>query len=380
MEQNITFVGLDVSKSKIAVAIAEAGRRGEVRFWGTIANDPVAVERLVEKLAARHASLRFCYEAGPFGYGLYRQLAGLGHACDVVAPSLIPSRPGERVKTDRRDGIKLAKLNRAGELTSIWVPDETHEAMRDLVRARGAAVSDLRRARLQCQSFLLRHGRVFSAAGSWTRRHRDWLRRQHFAHPAQRIVLEELLQAIAAAEERLERLEGQIRELVSSWSLAPQVELMQALRGIALIGAATIGAELGDLRRFASPKQLMAYLGLIPSEYSSGERRHRGPITKAGNIRVRTVLVEGAWSYRLPAQISNVKQRRLQHLPKPVREIAWKAQTRLCQRHRRLVARGKPSNLVTVAVAREMAAFLWAIAQHTPATAGAAPADGCGQG
>ena len=374
MAEHMTFVGLDAHKETIAIGLAEGGRRGEVRHWGTIENRPEAVERMVGRLEKRHGELSFCYEAGPLGYGLHRQITGLGHDCQVVAPSLIPRRPGERVKTDRRDCLNLAKLHRAGELTAVWVPDAAHEAMRDLVRGRRQACEAQRRARQQAQGFLLRHGRVFSGRGAWTKAHRSWLARQRFVHPAQQIVLQEHREAIAEAEARLQRLERQIAELVPSWSLAPVVQAIQALRGIALIAAVTVMAELGDLRRFPGPRQVMAYLGLVPAEHSSGPRTRRGAITKAGNKWARLVLIEGAWSYRLPARVSAVKARQLTPLPKAVRDIAWKAQLRLCARYRRLIAKGKPANVVTTAIAREMAAFIWAIGQQlAPA---AAPACG----
>ena len=355
------YVGLDTSKLKISVALAEAGRDGEVRFLGDIDSTPEAVGRLVAKLAKRHPRLSFCYEAGPTGYGLHRQINALGHDCAVVAPSLIPKRPGERVKTNRRDAITLAKLHRAGELTAVWVPDPGHEAMRELVRAREAAMEDLRRCRQHLQSFLLRHGRVFTGRAAWTKAHTRWLCEQAFEHPAQHLVLTEYRQAIEDAETRLERLTGQVTDAVASWSMAPVIAAYQALRGVAFLTAVTFAVEIGDVRRFDSPQQLMAYLGLVPSEHSTGERVRRGGITKAGNGRVRRVLIEGAWTYRFPARVGQRLQERLQHQPKAVREIAWKAQVRLCGRYRKLMSRGKRQTVVATAIAREMAAFLWAI-------------------
>ena len=284
MQQNSkVFVGLDTSKLKIAVAVAEDGRQGEVRFLGEIDNTPEAVRRLVSKLASRHGELLFCYEAGPTGYGLQRQISALGHECAVIAPSLIPKRPGERVKTNRRDALTLARLHRAGELTAIWVPDPGHEAVRELVRAREAAMEDLREKRQHLQSFLLRHGRIFPGRKPWTRAHARWLSELIFEHPAQYLVLREYRQAIEDAEARLERLNQQVAEVVTTWSMAPVVEAYQALRGVALLTAVTFVAEIGDVRRFESPRQLMAYLGLVPCESSTGERVRRGSITKAGN-------------------------------------------------------------------------------------------------
>jgi len=360
-QRSRVFVGLDTSKLKISVALAEEGRQGEVRFLGEIDNTPEAVRRLVGKLASRYSEVLFCYEAGPTGYGLQRQISALGHECVVIAPSLIPKRPGERVKTNRRDALTLARLHRAGELTAIWVPDPGHEAVRELVRARDAAMADLRAKRQHLQSFLLRHGRLFPGRKPWTRAHARWLSELAFEHPAQYLVLREYRQGLEDAQARLERLTQQIAEVLTTWSMAPVVEAYQALRGVALLTAVTFVAEIGDVRRFESPRQLMAYLGLVPCESSTGERVRRGSITKAGNTRVRRVLIEGAWTYRFPARMSRLLQERQANLPQIVRTIAWKAQVRLCARYRRLMAAGKRQTVVTTAIAREMAAFLWAI-------------------
>ena len=362
MEQDTTYVAFDTSKETLAVAIAEGGERGKVRFFGTIANRAEAVRKLIDKLAKRHGKLAFCYEAGPTGYGLYRQIRSLGHDCHVVAPSMVPVRPGGHIKTDRRDATTLAALFRAGELTPIWVPDDAHEAMRDLVRARHAAMEGVRRARQQLLSFLLRHGRIYPTKNHWTRAHRRWLAEQRFDHAAQQIVLEELIQAIEQVMARRARLEQQMVALVPTWSLQPLVAALQALRGLAVIGAITLAAEIGDFRRFANPKQLMAWLGLVPREHSSGASTSRGAITKAGNGRARRLLIESAWTYRLPARVAPHLLARSAALPEPVRAIAWKAQVRLCARYRRLHRTGKPTNVVTVAIARELAAFAWAIA------------------
>src|ERR1044071_8185496 len=302
-----------------------------------------------------------CRSRPPTGYGLQRQISALGHDCAVIAPSLIPKRPGEPVKTNRRDALTLARLHRAGELTRIWVPDPGHEAVRELVRAREAAMADLRAKRQHLQSFLLRHGRLFPGCKPWTRAHARWLSELAFEHPAQYWVLREYQQGIEDAQARLERLTQQIAEVLTTWSMAPVVEAYQALRGVALVTAVTFVAEIGDVRRFESPRQLMAYLGLVPCESSTGERVRRGSITKAGNTRVRRVLIEGAWTYRFPARMSRLLQERQANLPQIVRTIAWKAQVRLCARYRRLMAAGKRQTVVTTAIAREMAAFLWAI-------------------
>jgi transposase len=370
-QKSKVFVGLDTSKLKISVAVAEDGRQGEIRFLGEIDNTPEAVRRLIHKLASRHGELLFCYEAGPTGYGLQRQISALGHECAVIAPSLIPKRPGERVKTNRRDALTLARLHRAGELTAIWVPDPGHEAVRELVRARETAMADLREKRQHLQSFLLRHGRIYPGRRPWTLVHARWLAKLTFEHPAQYLVLHEYRKAIEDAETRLERLNQQVAEVVATWSMAPVVEAYQALRGVGLLTAVTFVAEIGDVRRFDSPRQLMAYLGLVPCESSTGERVRRGRITKAGNPRVRRVLIEGAWTYRYPARVSRPLEVRLEGLPAIVRAIAWKAQLRLCARYRRLMAAGKRQTLVTTAIAREMAAFLWAIGQEVEPRAAA---------
>ncbi|MDP9096567.1 MAG: IS110 family transposase [Pseudomonadota bacterium] len=358
------FIGLDTSKLKISVAIAEGARSGEVRFFGDISAEPTSVASMVAKLAKRGAELRFCYEAGPTGYDLHRQIVAMGHECQVVAPSLIPKRPGDRVKTNRRDAVSLARLHRAGELTAVWVPDEEHEAMRDLVRARESANDALKKARQHLQSFLLRHGRIYTGRTPWTRAHHRWLAALKFAHPALHIVLAEYIQAIDDAVVRLDRLTKQVAETAASWSMAPVVEAYQAMRGVAFITAVTFVVEIGDVRRFDTAPQLMAYLGLVPSESSTGERVKRGGITKAGNKRARRVLIEGAWTYRYPARVSPTIQARLDGLPRSVREIAWKGQIRLCARYRKLIIAGKTKTVAVTAIAREMAAFLWAIGQE----------------
>ena len=365
MEQATTFIGLDVHKETIAVALAEAGQRGVVREYGKIAHTPAAVKALAAKLARTGRTLQFCYEAGPCGYGIQRQLTLAGHGCVVVAPSLIPRKPGDRIKTDRRDAINLAKLHRAGELTPVWVPDPQHEAIRDLVRARQAAVRALRQARQQLGGFLLRQGRHYHRP-AWTLMHRRWLAGLRFEHAAHHIVLEDGIAAVEAATSRRDRLEAQIAAALSDWSLAPVVRALQALRGMALIAAATLVAELGDISRFANPRQLMAYLGLVPSEHSSGNTRRQGGITKAGNGAARRTLVEAAWSYRFPARISREQLLRQEGLAQPIRDTAWKAQERLCRRYRSLSRSGKPPTVVVTAIARELAGFVWAIARQAP--------------
>lgn len=367
MEHSITYVGLDVHKDTIAVAAAEPGKRGEVREYGKIANTPVALRTLVAKLTRGGDTLRFCYEAGPCGYGIQRQLTAAGHECVVVAPSLIPRRPGDRIKTDRRDAINLAKLHRAGELTPVWVPDQAHEAVRDLVRARQAAVRSVRQARQQLSGFLLRHGHHYHRP-AWTLMHRRWLSGLHFEHAAHYIVLEDCIATVEAATARRDRLEAHIEAALADWSLAPVVRALQALRGMALVGAATLVAELGDITRFDNPRQLMAYLGLVPSEHSSGATRRQGGITKAGNGAARRMLIEAAWSYRFPARISRDQLLRQETLAKPICDTAWKAQERLCRRYRKLAQAGKPATVVTAAIARELSGFVWAIARQAMPT------------
>ncbi len=369
MADRITYVGLDVHKEGIVVAVAAGGLRGEVREYGRIANTPTALDRLLRKLGGDGVSLRFCYEAGPCGYGIQRQVSTAGHECVVVAPSLIPRRAGNRVKTDRRDAASLARLHRAGELTAVWVPDARHEAMRDLARTRLDAVHSLRRARQQLSGFLLRQGCHYGRP-AWTKLHRRWLAGLKFEQAVHHIVLEDYIAAVEAAETRRDRLTTQIEAMLLDWTLAPVVAALQTMRGIALVNAATLIAELGDLSRFADPRQLMAYLGLVPSEHSSGASVRRGGITRAGNGAARRLLIEAAWSYRFPARISRELLLRQENQPKPIRDIAWKGQVRLCARYRKLARTGKPANVVTTAIARELTGFVWAIARQVMLAAG----------
>ena len=360
------FVGIDTSKLRNAVAIAEAGRDGEIRYLGEIDNTPEATRKLVATLSKRYGKLHFCYEAGPTGYGLHRWLTALGQDNIVVAPSLIPKRPGDRVKTNRRDAQSLARLLHSGDLTPVWVPDEAHEAMRDLMRARDAAVKDLRSKRQQLSSFLLRHSLSYPGKTAWTKTYDRWLAGLKFEHHAHRLVLEESLSAIHDASARIARLEKAIAELAPQWSLNPVVEAIQAMRGFGFTAAVAIVSEVGDFSRFAKPSQLMAFLGLTPSESSTGDSVVRGGITKAGNGRARRTLVESAWTYRFPARLGADKRAKLEAQPKPIQEIAWKAQTRLCARYRALTARGKKQAVAVIAIARELAAFIWAIAREVP--------------
>ena len=358
------FVAFDTSKLRNAVAIAEAGRAGEVRFFGEIENAGASTAKLVKKLAAKYQRLTFCYEAGPTGYEVYRQIKSLGHECIVVAPSLIPKKPGDRVKTNRRDALSLAKLLRAGELTAVWVPDRGHEAMRDLTRARETTMMDLRSKRQQISAFLLRQGLHYSEGKkTWTKTHMNWLASQKLEYAEQRLVFEEMMLAMRQAQERLERLAQAIRVAVPDWSLAEVVTALMAMRGIDLISAATFLAEIGDPSRFQHPSELMGYLGLVPSENSTGDKIKRGPITKAGNRRARRMLVECAWSYQHPPRVGQEKQEKVAAAPRAVREIAWKAQCRLHGRYRALVRRGKLKTVAVTAVARELAGFIWAVSR-----------------
>jgi transposase len=362
-EHSVAFVALDTSKLHNAVAIARAGRDGEVRYLGEFPNDPTTTAKLVRRLAKQYTRLEFCYEAGPTGYGLYRQFKSLGHDCVVAAPSLIPRKPGDRVKTNRRDALSLARQLRAGDLTAVWVPDPHHEAMRDLTRARGATVRDLRAKRQQVSALLLRLGLHYPGKTTWGKAHQRWLAGRELEHREQRVALEEMLYAVRQATDRVIRLEHAIREAMTDWSLGALATALMALRGVDFVAATTLLAEIGDPTRFRSPRELMAWLGLVPSEASTGERVRRGAITRAGNHRARAMLVECAWSYRHPARIGPAKLAKVEAAPPEAREIAWKAQTRLSARFRALRRAGKADVVAVTAVARELAAFIWAIAQ-----------------
>jgi transposase len=376
MEQTTRFVGLDIHKATIVAAVISAGERGKAAILGTFPNTRSSLEKLVGRLrAAGNGTLKFCYEAGPCGYGVHRALTGLGEDCViVVAPSMIPRRPGDRQKTDKRDAASLAMLHKAGLLTAVWVPDPAHEAIRDLIRARLAAVRAVRTTRQQLSAFLLRHERVFPDGRTpWTRAHRRWLAEQRFDQPAQQIVLEECIEAVRLAEQRRERVEAHLRAQIPDWSLAPLVRDLCALRGLDVIGSAGLAAAIGDATRFPSAGDFMGYLGMVPSEHSSGPRQRLGAITKSGDVHARTILIEAAWSYRFPARIARAKLAAVEAVPDAVREIAWKAQVRLCRRYRRMMERGKPKQVVVTAIARELAGFVWAIACHHMTAAATAP-------
>jgi transposase len=369
MPQSSTlYVGLDVHKESIAVAYVAKDYEAEVTYLGSIGTRQCDIDKLIRQLQSKSKELVFVYEAGPCGYWLYRYLTKKGHVCWVVAPSLIPKKAGDRVKTNRRDAIQLARLMRSGDLTPVYVPQVEDEAIRDLRRAREDTIRDLKAAKFRLKAFLLRHDIRYTGQATWGPAHLRWLSEVVCATPAQQIVFQEYVRAVNDHTERLQRLEHELREQVRSWRLQPVVEALQALRGVQFTVAVTIVAELGDLTRFDNPRQLMSYLGLTPSEYSSGERRRQGAITKTGNTHARHALVEGAWVYRYPAKVSRHLQLRLEKLPKAVQDISWKAQVRLCKRYRKLSARGKHANQVVVAVARELIAFMWAIAKEVPGT------------
>ena len=360
---SITFVGMDVHKATITVAVARDWR--EVEDLGTILNTPEAVAKLVKKLGPIE-TLSFCYEAGPTGYGIYRQIVGLGGKCMVVASSLIPEKPGDRIKTDRRDARKLARLLRAGELTPVWVPDEEHEAFRQLIRAREVFKDDAARKKHQIGKFLLINGiHQPTVMRAWTEKHMQWLAGLEFKFEAQKMVLTKYLRSLQDAEEVLKELELAIEDAAKDSKLLPIIQALQSLRGVAVVTAATIVAEAGDLTRFRSARQLMAYSGLIPSEGSSGERTRRGSITRTGNTRLRRVIVEAAWHYRHSPRVGVRLKRRQEGLPEVVKAIAWKAQHRLNKKYHRSIARGKAAQVTVVAVARELLGFVWGIAQET---------------
>ena len=376
MSQSSTlFIGMDVHKDTIAVAYVAQEHGAEVTYLGTIGTRQCDIDQLVRKMQSKAKHLIFVYAAGPCGYWLYRYLTKKDSDCWGVAPSLIPKKPGDRVKTDRRDALQLARLARSGDLTVVYVPKVDDEAIRDLTRAREDALSDCKDAKFRLKAFLLRHDIRYTGRANWGPAHLRWLSEVICPTPAQQIVFQEYVRAVTEHTERLQRLDQELQEHVHAWRLHPVVEALQALRGVQFTVAVTMVAEIGDLTRFDTPRELMKFLGLIPSEYSSGERRHQGSITKAGNTHARRALVEGAWASRSPAKVSRHLQLRLEKQPKMLQDISWQAQVRLCKRYRHLVARGKQANIVTVAMARALAGFMWAIAQQVPVAAYVSRAD-----
>jgi len=360
MNKTVHYVGLDVHKESIAVSIAPQDST-EVRRYGVIGGSLDAVDKLVKKLSSPGVQLRLVYEAGPTGFVLWRHLRSRGVPCDIIAPSLIPKKASDRVKTNRRDADQLARLYRAGELTVIHIPDQEDEAIRDLVRARTAAVVDQRKARNRLKGLLLRLGFRYTGRSSWNDAHKRYLAKLIMPQPPQQIVFQECLHAIDDATDRLQRLSQAVEDALPGWKWEPVVRALMCLRGFQGLTAMTIVAEVGDLSRFEDPRSLMDFFGLTSSEHSTGDKRVQGPITKCGNSHCRRVLVEAAWHYRLTPKVSQALQKRQEHQPKPVRLIAWKAQQRLHQRYQQLVVR-KKSVVAATAVARELTGFVWAIA------------------
>lgn len=365
MGKTIRYVGMDVHAASIAVAVAEG--RGRVRSVGVIENRPEAVRRLLGKLGEL-SSLRVCYEAGPTGYVLYWQLTKMGVACEVLAPSLLPVKPGDRVKTDRRDAEKLALLYQSGNVSRVFVPDAEHEALRDLVRAREAAKTDELRAKHRLSKYLLRYGQYApSGCRAWTLRYWRWVRTVKFEHAAQNQTLLDYIAEVEHQGQRIERIEQSIDDAIEA---APEqmksvIEALQSLRGVAKITAVTLAVEVGTFQRFERAQQLMSYTGMVPSESSSGGRRWQGSITKTGNSHLRRVLIEAAWHYRHQPRLSNRQRALHKRLHPSVVEVAWNAQLRLYRRHARLNAKGKPAGKVVTAVARELVGFIWAIGTAT---------------
>ena len=365
-KHNILFIGLDTHKEFNDVAYIEDQRGAQPIHLGCIPSAKQSIKKLVRQFESKYpnATLHFVYEAGPCGYWIYRLITSLGHCCYVVAPSLIPKKPGERIKTDKRDALKLAKLLKSEDLTPIYVPEPEDEAIRDLSRAREVAMKDLKDAKYQLKALLLRNNINYAGTANWSLKHLRWLTELVLPHPAQQIVLQEFIQTITERISRLERLDNELSHHVYQWRYYPVVKAIQAMRGVRLLVAAGVVAELGDLTRFDHPRKLMSYLGLVPSEHSSGGKRHLGAITKCGNGRARRLLVEGAHSYRHAANISTELQKRQEGLPKQIVDIAWKAQLRLCKCYKKLINKGKHYNLVVTAIAREMIAYIWAITKE----------------
>ena len=363
IQASVIYVGMDVHKDSIVIAIARAGREA-AQTWKTLPNDAVKLRKALKSLVKNGEVLYVCYEAGPTGFGLCRKLHEANIACVVVAPSLVPSKAGDRVKTDRRDACKLAHFLRSGDLTEVHVPDEAVEAIRDLERARDDAKCAERAARHQLSKFLLRNDRHFDAGTAWTKKHMDWVRKQKFAYPAQQHVLEDYVKTVEDLGERVERLSKAMEKLVETTALAPLVKALQAFRGISMVSAVTIAAESDDLKRFQTPQQFMSYVGLVPSEDSTGKRRRQGAITRCGNNHLRRIIVEAAWHYRHFPRMSKELRRRNRGVAEGVRQIAWKAQKRLNERMFHLIKAGKSSQKAVIAMARELAGFIWAVSQE----------------
>jgi transposase len=358
-ERSKVHIGMDVHKDSISVGLAAPGREPG-RVVGKVPHDVARLMKVLSKLGPPDR-LHLVYEAGPTGFGLQRKLTALGYTCEVIAPSLMPRRPGDRVKTDSRDCIQLAQCSRAGELRAVWVPDTDDEAIRDLSRAREDAVHARTQARHQLKGFLLRHDVCYTGKTSWCLAHLRWLSTLNFGAGAAQTAFTEYVLSVQASDQRVQRLDKALEQAIKGWRFEPVVAALQALRGVAMITAIALVSEIGDLSRFEHPRKLMAYLGLVPSEQSSGDRVRRGSITKTGNSHARRLLTEAAWNYRFGARIGKEAQRRQESLSEPVRTMAWKAQLRLTRRFSMLNARGVQANKVCVAVARELAGFVWAV-------------------
>ena len=370
MNNTLIFIGMDTHKETTEVAYSLDGRDEVSQHYGKIPTTKPALTKLARQLQSKYpnATLHFVYEAGPCGYWVYRLLTSLGHCCYVVAPSLIPKKPGQRVKTDKRDALMLADRLKQNDLTPIYVPEPEDEAVRDMSRARDRAMHDLNDGRYQLKAFLLRNNIRYDGPANWSLKHLRWLTELILPHACQQFVLQEYLQTVMERQNRLERLDNELAHQVKSWRYYPVIKAIQALRGVRLRVAVGVISELGDLSRFDHPRKLMAYLGLVPSEQSSGDHQRRGPITKCGNTRARRLLVEGAHSYRYPANISTEMQKRQEGLPKEIIDQAWRAQLRLCRRYHRLMHRGKHRSVVVTAIAREMIAYIWSISNEVVLT------------
>ncbi|WP_105903794.1 IS110 family RNA-guided transposase [Vibrio gangliei] len=360
------FIGLDTHKSFTQVALLKDKRGEAPSSYSRIQSTKSAFIKLSQTLQSQFpkATLNFIYEAGPCGYWIYRLLTSIGHQCYIVAPSLIPKAPGDKIKTDKRDAAKLARLFRADELNAIYVPEAEDEAIRDLSRARETAMKDLKDAKFQLKGFLLRNNITATVKDNWSKKHLRWLTELVLPHHSQQIVLQEMIQIISERMQRLQRLDNELLYQVKNWRYYPVVKAIQAMRGVRLLVALGTIAELGDLRRFDHPRKLMSYLGLVPSEHSSGQKRRQGSITKCGNKRARRLLVESAHTYKHKPNISAELQIRQEDLSKEIIDIAWQAQLRLCRRYQRLMFLGKHRSVVVTAIAREMVAFIWAIARE----------------
>jgi transposase len=358
-ERSKLHVGLDVHKDSVSIALAEPGRT-PARLVGKVPHDVAKLVKVLQRLGTS-STLHLVYEAGPTGFALQRHLAERGYTCEVIAPSQTPRRPGDHIKTDSRDCIMLAECSRAGQLKSVWIPAPADEAIRDLSRAREDAIGSRTRARLQIKAFLLRHERRYGGKTSWCGAHWRWMAAQSFESAAVQTAFTEYWLAVQAAEERVHRLSVALVSSIAGWRWEPAVQALQALRGVAAITAIGLMAEIGDLQRFEHPRKLMGYLGLVPREHSSGERLSRGSITKSGNAHARRLLTEAAWHYRFKPRIGRQAQARQEQLPDPIRNMAWKAQLRLTQRFAAFLARGVQANKACIAVARELAGFVWAL-------------------